>query len=95
MVCRGGYRGEAKMATDLRLVFRFESAVTVTAGELSNNGKSLYNEINALRAALGRSQDSARSCAQPTLWQGQTASFLIASPDHLAEARCLGRVPAQ
>jgi general bacterial porin, GBP family len=52
---RVGIRGEAKMDSGLRFLFRFESAINVTSGELSNNGKSLYNDINGLNAANGAS----------------------------------------
>jgi general bacterial porin, GBP family len=52
---RVGIRGEAKLDSGLRFLFRFESAINVTSGELSNNGKSLYNDINALKSANGAS----------------------------------------
>ena len=52
---RVGIRGEAKTDSGVRFLFRFESAINVTSGELSNNGKSLYNNINGLKTANGAS----------------------------------------
>ncbi len=52
---RVGISGEAKLDSGLRFLFRFESAINVTTGELSNNGKSIYTNLNGLRNANGAS----------------------------------------
>lgn len=52
---RIGIKGEADLGNDWKAFFKLESAVNVLTGELSNNGKSLYNDINGLQTANGAS----------------------------------------
>ena len=52
---RVGIKGAADLGSDWKAFFRLETAVNVVSGELSNNGKSLYNDINGLKTANGAS----------------------------------------
>ena len=48
---RVGLRGEAQFGSGRKVFFRFETAINVTTGVLSNNGQSIYNNINGLKTA--------------------------------------------
>lgn len=48
---RVGLRGEWEFGTGQKVFFRLETAINVTTGVLSNNGQSIYNNINRLQTA--------------------------------------------
>ncbi len=52
---RVGVKGEADLGSDMQAFFRVESAVDVNSGLISNNGQSIYNDINGLKTANGAS----------------------------------------
>ncbi|MGA2777999.1 MAG: porin [Steroidobacteraceae bacterium] len=52
---RVGVKGEADLGNDMQAFFRVESAVDVNSGLISNNGQSIYNNINGLKTANGAS----------------------------------------
>jgi general bacterial porin, GBP family len=52
---RWGIRGEADLAFGMKAFFRVEGAIDVNSGLISNNGQSIYNDINGLKTANGAS----------------------------------------
>jgi GBP family porin len=52
---RLGLKGEADLGHDIKGFFLVESAVDVNTGVLSNNGRSIFNDINGLKSANGAS----------------------------------------
>jgi len=52
---RWGIRGEADLGLGMKAFFRLKSAVDVNSGDISNNGQSIYNDINGLQTANGAS----------------------------------------
>jgi len=48
---RLGIKGDADLGNGFRAFFKLESAVDVNSGDLSNNGRTLYNNINGLTTA--------------------------------------------
>ena len=52
---RVGVRGDAELGLGVKAFFKVESAIDVNTGVLSNNGKSIYNDINGLKTANGAS----------------------------------------
>jgi predicted porin len=52
---RVGIKGEADLGNGMKAFFRAESAIDVNSGVLSNNGQSIYNDINGLKTANGAS----------------------------------------
>jgi predicted porin len=52
---RIGVKGEVNLDNGVKAFAKAEAAVNVTSGVLSNNGQSLYNDINGLKTANGAS----------------------------------------
>jgi general bacterial porin, GBP family len=52
---RWGIRGEADLGLGMKAFFRLEGAIDVNSGLISNNGLSIYNDINGLKTANGAS----------------------------------------
>jgi general bacterial porin, GBP family len=48
---RVGLKGETDLGSGRKAFFRVESAINVTTGVLSSNGKAIYNNINGLKTA--------------------------------------------
>ncbi|HXY76929.1 MAG TPA: porin, partial [Steroidobacteraceae bacterium] len=45
---RVGVRGSAELGSGFRAFFTLESAINATSGVIANNGKSIYDNLNAL-----------------------------------------------
>jgi predicted porin len=52
---RVGIKAEADLSSDMKAFFKVESALNVISGVLANNGKSIYDDISALKSANGAS----------------------------------------
>ena len=52
---RIGIKGDADLGSEMKAFFKLESAIDVNSGEKSNNGQSLYNDLNGLKSANGAS----------------------------------------
>jgi predicted porin len=52
---RWGIKGEADLGSGNKAFFKLESAIDVNTGEISNNGLSIYNDLNGLKTANGGS----------------------------------------
>ncbi len=52
---RLGIKGDADLGSGFKAFFKLESAVDVNSGQISNNGRALYNNINGLKTANGAS----------------------------------------
>ncbi|MGA7748972.1 MAG: porin [Gallionella sp.] len=52
---RWGVKGDADLGSGMKAFFKLESAIDANTGETSNNGQSIYNDINGLKSANGAS----------------------------------------
>ena len=52
---RVGVQGDKLLGGEIKVFFKLESAINSISGNLSNNGKSLYNDLDNLDAANGAS----------------------------------------
>jgi predicted porin len=90
---RVGIRGEAEFGAGEKVFFRLESAINTISGELSNNGKAIYQNINALQTANSASAINGQLFARAaylgfshpkwgSLQAGRTTNFAL---DQVAE----------
>ncbi|HEY8054263.1 MAG TPA: porin [Steroidobacteraceae bacterium] len=61
---RVGLKGEAELGSGRKVFFKVESAINVTSGELSSNGKAIYNNISGLRTANAASAINGQAFAR-------------------------------
>jgi GBP family porin len=52
---RAGLKGGLELDNGMKAFFKVESAVDVNTGVISNNGRSIYNDLNGLKTANGAS----------------------------------------